>query len=203
MKRVARWGVLVAIAASGCAAPGEAPVVTPAATARATGPATLKAPALKNPGFELEASRGARCASEWSCTMHSDPKSFRFFADDTDGRRSFCVEPVKSEPWALVTQSSFEPALRGTRLRFSIDLRLAAVAGAGAGPWAQVQRSGERAQTHQKLIKGSAPWATHVVEFDVPANAESVEFGMMIRGTGRACFDDARLEIVRAGKNPV
>lgn len=204
MRRGACKAFALAFVMSGCATPGDAPVAKPAPpVARATPPAAPKFPVLRNPGFELEALRGARCASGWHCTMHSDPNSFRFFAETADGRRSFCVEPVKKEPWALVTQGSFEPSLRGTRLRFSIDLRLAGVAGAGAGPWAQVRRTGAPLQTHQKLVKGSTPWESHAVEFEVPENAETVEVGVTLRGTGRACFDDARLEILRPGKNPV
>ena len=203
MNRGASSVIAVALAATGCATPGEAPVAKAAPAVQAPGAAQPRFPALRNPGFEVEALRGARCAAGWNCTMHNDPNSFRFFVDATDGRRSFCVEPVKREPWALVTQGGFEPALRGARLRFTVDLRLADVAGAGAGPWAQVRRTGAPLQTHQKLLKGSAPWESHSVEFDVPANAETVEVGVMLRGTGRACFDDARLEVLRPAKNPV
>ena len=82
-------------------------------------------------------------------------------------------------------------------------MRRSSVAGAGAGPWAQVRRTGAPPQTHQKLVKGSAPWESRSVEFDVPANAETVEVGVMLSGTGRACFDDARLEVLQPAKNPV
>lgn len=202
MMRGAWRAITAACILSGCAAPGETPVAKSAPPV-ARAPVAPKIPVLRNPGFELEALPEARCATGWDCTMHSDPKSFRFFPDVADGRRSFCVEPVKKEPWALVTQGTFEPSLRGARLRFSVELRLAGVAGAGAGPWAQVRRPGAPLQTHQKLVKGSTPWESHAVEFDVPANAQSVEFGVMLHGTGRACFDDARLEFVGPAKNPV
>ncbi len=204
MTRIAGPAIAVALIVSGCAAPAEAPVARPAPpVAQAAPPAPPKFPALRNPGFELEAVRGARCAAGWNCTTHNDPDSFRFFVDVSEGRRSFCVEAVKREPWALVTQGSFERSLHGARLRFSVDLRLTGVVGAGAGPWAQVRRTDAPLQTHQKLVKGSTSWESQSVEFEVPENAQTVEVGVFLRGTGRACFDDARLEVLRPGKNPV
>ena len=78
------------------------------------------------------------------------------------------------------------------------------MAGQGAGPWAQVQRAGGAAKpTFQKLDKDTHGWEDQSVEFDVPADATSVEVGATLRGSGRACFDNARLEVLRPGKNPV
>lgn len=193
--------VLAAALAGGCAAPVEAPVAKSVAGAPLPGPV-----ALRNPGFEADARPGANCATGWACTMHKDPDSFRFFADEAgaaQGARSFCVEPVKKEPWAFITQALFDKSLHGARLRFSIAMRLTDVVGRGAGPWAQVQVPGRPKQTVQKLVTKAQGWETHSVEFEVPANAEFVEVGAMLHGSGRACFDDARLEILRLAKNPV
>jgi hypothetical protein len=194
---------------AGCAA-APAPV-TPVVPVRAAQPPINYAPAgpvaLRNPSFEMEPGAGARCAARWSCTMHADPKSFRFFADasqSTDGKRSFCVEPVTKEPWAIVGQGILDKSLNGARVRFTLSVKLDKVGGQGAGPWAQVQRAGVAARpTFQKLAKDSHGWEDQSVEFDVPADATSVEVGATLRGTGRACFDNARLEVLRSGKNPV
>jgi hypothetical protein len=188
--------------AAGCAADG--PVASkPAPGALAAGALFT----LRNASFETEGAAGARCAPGWSCTMHADPNSFRFFTDSAsakDGSRSFCLEPLTKEPWALLAQGSYDTKLRGTRVRFSMAVKLANVAGRGAGPWAQVRVPGiPPMQTHQKLVQATQGWETHSVEFDIPANATTVEVGAMLRGTGRACFDDARLEILAAAKNPV
>lgn len=203
--------VLVVLALAGCAA-APAPVEPVAATpSRGVQPPARHAPegpvALRNPGFEVDAGAAANCAASWHCTMHADPKSFRFFADASqarDGKRSFCVEPVTKEPWALVTQGILDKSLNGARVRFTIAVRLENVAGQGAGPWAQVQRaSGAAKPTFQRLGKDTRDWEDQSVEFDVPADATSVEVGATLRGTGRACFDNARLEVLPTGKNPV
>ena len=193
---------LAGVLAAGCAA--DAPVAPkPAPGALAAGALFT----LRNPSFEAEMPAGARCAPGWSCTMHGDPKSFRFFdepAGAKDGGRSFCMEPLTKEPWAVLAQGTYDQKLRGTRVRFSLAVKLANVAGRGAGPWAQVRLPGTPGlQTHQKLVQSTQGWETHSLEFDIPPNATTVEVGAMLRGTGRACFDEARLEILAAAKNPV
>ena len=203
MRLAALW--LAAWLAAGCVAPGEAPVAAKPAAAAGPLPGTLFT--LRNPSFEAETPAGARCAVGWNCTMHADPKSFRFFLDPEgakEGARSFCIEPVTDEPWAMLTQGTYDQKLRGTRLRFSLAVRLANVSGRGAGPWVQVRAPGRPGtETHQKMVQTTAGWETHSVEFEVPANATTVEVGAQLRGRGRACFDDARLEILRGPKNPV
>ena len=52
-------------------------------------------------------------------------------------------------------------------------------------------------------VQPDGAWETHAVEIDVPSDAVTLEVGAMLRGSGRACFDDARLEVLQAGKNPV
>jgi len=209
MKRALFAALSLAIAGCTTAPAPVAPVTV--APARAARPAVNHAPvgpyALRNPSFEVEPGVGANCAARWSCTMHGDPKAFRFFADASqshDGKRSFCVEPLTKEPWAIIAQGIHDRTLNGARVRFTLSVRLENVGGQGAGPWAQVQREGVAARpTFQKLGKDTQGWEEQSVEFDVPADATIVEVGATLRGTGRACFDNARLEVLRTGKNPV
>ena len=195
---------------AGCAAPAPESVAPVTATRPAPVAPKHFAPegpfTLRNPGFELEAVAGARCASQWSCTMHADPNSFRFFVDASQaagGKQSFCVEPVKKEPWALVAQGIRDRSLNGARVRFTLSVRLDNVGGDGAGPWVQAAIPNGRKPSARKLAKGSQGWQDQSVEFDVPDDAITVEVGATLRGTGRACFDNARLEVLRPGKNPV
>jgi hypothetical protein len=205
MKRVAR--LVLASLIAGCTAAPPAPVA-PVTAARS---APLRfAPAgpvaVKNPGFELDAHPQADCAAGWACTMHGDPKSFRFFIDEAEagsGKRSFCVEPVKKEPWAMITQGIHDRSLNGARVRLTLAVRLDNVEGAGAGPYVQVQGRGKGTPTFVKLEKGTRGWQDQAVEFEVPEDAVIVALGATLRGRGRACFDDVRLEVLRPGKNPV
>lgn len=200
MNRSLLLGALAVVLAA-CVAP--APVAPPvvAVYQPPAGP-PLAAPgpfALRNQGFEDNVPMRSRCAPGWSCTMHADIKSFRFYSDDegaAEGKRSFCIEPTGKEPWALMTQGTFDRSLHGVRMRFSIAMRLTGVEGRGAGPWAQVVGPWRERPTYQSLTRESPGWQTRSVEFDVPADAVTVEVGATLRGKGRACFDDARLEVL-------
>lgn len=196
----AAWAFFSAGLAGCAAAPEGAPTARPPA-AGALAPAPAVRPiALRNAGFEDPMTADRRCAPGWDCTMHSDPTSFRFFAHEeaVEGRRSFCVERVRDEPWALVTQAFDGPAVRsGARLRLSMAVRLEGVTGAGAGPWALVQ--GAPPINPQQLVRGTGGWRRLSVDVTVPPGRHVVEVGAALEGPGRACFDDVRLEVLPAG----
>lgn len=185
----ARIAVTAAFAAwaAGCASVDSAP--------RALGQV-----ALANAGFE-EDPLPPSCARGWGCSMHADPQSFRFFIDagaPGAGARSLCIEPVKREPWGEATQVVAAAPLRGKRLRFSVALRIDAVAGKGAGPIAMVHGPhGELLAARELGLAGTRGWERCGVEIDIPAAAHDVEVGVMLEGAGRACLDEARLEILQ------
>lgn len=172
-------------------------------------PASTEAPALreialKNPGFE-EPATARPCPSGWDCTMHADPKSFRFFLDErspASGKASLCIEPAGKEPWALASQGVFDiAALRGARVRFSAAIRVEGVAGDGAGPY--VMARGASFAHDKRLVSGTRGWQRIAVEIEVPAGAPFIELGVALDGRGRVCADDVRLEVVRDPKSPV
>jgi hypothetical protein len=167
---------------------------------------------LKNAGFEDPFAAGARCASGWSCKMHANPDAFRFFADPASpsGKgQSLCVEPASKEPWAMVSQPFQDGPIRelglaGARLRFSIAIRLEGVTGRGAGPFVIAQGGHGQVIAHaQQLAQGSAEWQRLETELQVPDSASVVEVGLVLNYPGKACIDDARLEIVQRSKSPV
>jgi len=191
-----------AAALCGCAATPEpatpralAPPAAPAPVAR---PAVQAPPSLRNASFEDDMDPQRRCAPGWDCTMHNDPASFRFYlqADAAAGARSLCVERVRNEPWALVTQAFDGSALRGVKLRLSMAVRVEDAGGGGAGPWVLVQGSPPISQ--QRLVRGTAGWQRLSVEVAVPSDRHVVEVGAALEGPGKACFDDVQLEVLPA-----
>jgi hypothetical protein len=154
---------------------------------------------LANAGFE-EASTLASCAPGWSCSMHADPNSFRFVLDHgqaAGGRASLCIEPATREPWGKATQSVTDARLRGKHVRFSLAVRTEGVAGHGAGPLVVAYGgSGQILAVRQHFVQGTARWRRIALELDVPATTYVLEVGAALEGTGRACIDDARLEIL-------
>lgn len=192
---VVRTCALGAFAAglAACAAPEKAP--EPAAPTFG----------LKNAGFETAPDPQRPCALGWDCTMHANPQAFRFFHEERSpagGKRSFCIEPLTNEPWALVTQGIHKPSFAGATVRFSIAVRVEGASG-GAGPWLLIQVPAGRNIHHQKLVTGTQGWQRVMLQVDVPADAQIIELGGTLEGGGRACFDDARIELVTGSKNPV
>jgi hypothetical protein len=172
----------------------------------AQAPAAAIAVPLPNADFEMPIPAGDRCAPGWGCTMHSNPDSFRFYLDEkapAQGKRSLCIERVLDEPWALATHGTFDAKLHGKRLRLTLWLRTEGVTGQGAGPWMMVHGpSGERISHDEKLVQGTRAWERVTLELDVSPKAAAVEVGATLHGPGKACIDDAVLEIVPP-KNPV
>lgn len=188
MKRHLR-GVLGVLVLGGCAV--SAP---PAKPVPAVAPAL--AVAMQNGDFGADFPPTLHCPLKWGCSMHSNARSYRFFADDrpAPGKRSICIERLVDEPWAVASQGLSDPQLRGKRLRLSLQLRTEAVE-VGAGPWVLVQGgSGNTILHDERLVKGTTSWQRHEIEFTVPTMASVVEVGATLQGPGRACFGDVRLE---------
>ena len=167
-------------------------------------PSVARAIALKNPGFE-EPAAARPCPVGWDCTMHNDPKSFRFFHDEAapaSGKASLCIEPAGKEPWGMASQGVFDIVpLRGARVRFSAAVRVDAVTGDGAGPF--VTARGATVAYDKRLASGTRGWQRMAVEIEGPAGAPFIELGVVLEGRGRVCLDDVLLEVIRDPKTPV
>ncbi|HEX3061233.1 MAG TPA: hypothetical protein VHP55_01130 [Usitatibacter sp.] len=211
MIRVGRVAAFVAFAvlAAACAAqaPGaSASAPAPGASAQLplgrplVGTVPVGGIVLRNPGFELPFPAGGRCPPGWGCSAHAGPDTFRFFYDEShpaQGRASGCIEPVAHEPWAKLVQGHGSiQALRGKRIRLSALVRLQDVAG-GAGLVAIAQGgSGNNVASRKALQKGTTDWRPMQVELEVPPSAFVLELGLVLEGTGRACMDEVRLEVL-------
>jgi hypothetical protein len=171
-----------------------------AGCAAAPAPVALARVALANPGFE-EAAPHDRCAPGWSCSMHADPNSFRFFVDAGGAAgegHSLCIEPLTHEPWGKATQAVVDPSVRGRHVRFSAVVRTVDVAGRGAALQAVIHgNSGQILAVREEWTAGTRPWQRLALEIDVPDATHDLEVGVALEGTGRACLDDALLEIMR------
>jgi hypothetical protein len=182
--------------ATACAA--AVPAQKPRGEHAKSGPLEVpRAVPLKNAGFENAPRSGERCPEHWGCTMHADPDSFRFSLDratPAEGRQSLCIERVTREPWSLATQAIDAVALRGTRLRFSLAVRVDRAAGPGGGPFLVVHGPSGNLAHEERLVTRTAGWQRIAVDFTVAALAQRVEVGATLQGDGRVCVDDARLE---------
>lgn len=159
----------------------------------------LRAVPLINGGFENAARPGERCAEKWDCTMHGNPQSFAFQlqgADVAEGRQALCIQRMLKEPWALATTTLQAAELRGLRLRFSVAVRTDGAEGTRVGPAIIVHGPHYVLGHGEKLTGKTAGWERHAVEVTVAPNALVIEMGVQMQEGGRACVDDARLEVM-------
>ena len=185
---------LAAVLAASCAA-------TAADATKAAASVPAGGLVLRNPGFEAPYPAGGRCPPGWDCSAHSGALSFRFFSDEAhpaSGRASGCIEPVTHEPWGKIVQGhAHVDALRGKRVRLSALVRLENVAGKGAGLMALAQGgSGNVLASRRELQAGTSDWHPVQVEMEVPRLASVLELGLVMEGTGRACMDEVRFEVL-------
>lgn len=68
-----------------------------------------------------------------------------------------------------------------------------------AGLWLRVDKEREKVafdNMQDRRIKGTQPWKMYDVVLDVPANATSIHFGVLLSGTGEVRINDVSLEVV-------
>jgi hypothetical protein len=189
MSRLAVVAAAMAIAACAASPPPTAPVTK-------ASPPPAAAPVMRNPGFEEPTPADRPCPVGWECSAHAAVESFRFSVsrEGASGAASMCIERVGGEPWALATQGFHTTAMRGRTLRLSMAVHAHGLTGGGgAGPW--IQSQGGRAHA-QKLVQATKGWERVVVELAIPAESNLIVVGATLDGSGRACFDDVRLEVL-------
>jgi hypothetical protein len=181
---------VLAAALYGCATAQDAP---PAAPAPSAAPGLLK-----NVDFEADPVARRDCPASWWCSMHSNPKSFRFeLATEPHSRGRFLrVSRVKNEPWAIVTQTVKAAPLKGRRVRMSASVYATALEGK-AGPFILLQgASGVTLSRERTLLERGPGWRRATVEIDVAESAEMVMFGLRMQGGGWVGFDDVEVVVL-------
>ena len=87
-------------------------------------------------------------------------------------------------------------AATGRRIRLSGAIKTTAVEGYAALRWRADGVNGMLAFDMQAgAPRGTTDWTRYETAFDLPLDTVAVEFGVLMRGTGTAWFDDLRLEI--------
>lgn len=194
---------VLAAALCGCATAQDAPPVAAAPAAAApeavAPPAAPAAPGLlKNADFEASPNARRDCPPSWWCSMHSDPKSFKFeVATQPHSRGRFLrVSRVKNEPWAIATQTVKAAALKGRRVRLSASVYAEALEGK-AGPFILLQgTSGVALSREATLLERGPGWRRATVEIDVAESAELVMLGLRMQGDGWVGFDDVEVVVL-------
>ena len=158
-----------------------------------------------NGGFEL----GATAPSGWSAQLVDD-KHGMFLQEGgarTGDRCARCEVDAGAEATWVKYQQGPAPVMPGTKYRFAAWVKADGVAGR-AGWYIHV--NGDKPQLINKVEgwEGSYDWREVAIEFEVPATGTEFLCGTVLYGTGKAWYDDAKLEAIgdstlRANVGPV
>jgi erythromycin esterase-like protein len=120
------------------------------------------------------------------------------WADSVDALAS-AIRSLRQARVGFVTATGRFPAqvAAGHRVRFSGLIRTQQVSG-HAGLWWRADAGGTwRALDNMQgqQITGTRGWKRYQIELDIPADTDSISFGMSMSGTGSAWFDSLAIEI--------
>ena len=217
MRRAALFaGVLAAVAGLAFAADDPAPAPAPVRQARAIKPPPAVAPdkaakaraavPLVNAGFESTVPGKVGSPEGWWAVQHAGPLSYTFEPDTKvrrGGERSLRVTNVGPEPFGAVYQTVPASAYRGRTLRLSAWLRTEGTIGnrfgSGAGLKLHSVRGGypvDLIEMRRDAVHGTTDWARYEIALKVPAEAETLEVGLVLFGPGTVWLDDVALDVV-------
>ena len=109
-----------------------------------------------------------------------------------------CEVDKGAEPtWVKYTQGGM-PVCPGRRYRFSGWTKAQDVEGS-AGWYIHVNGVRPQMVNRSDTASGTFEWRQMSVEFDIPEGARVLACGTILRGTGTAWYDDARLELIGGG----
>lgn len=187
---------LTALVATPAAATGGSP-----ATTGSTGSVIT----LKNPGFETGVVDRSGNPEGWVSIQHAGDLSYRFEPDEKiqhGGQRSLRITDVGREPFGSLYQILPASRYRNRVLVFSAWLRTQDAVGnrygRGAALKLQAMKAGYSvAHNHGKdvAVGGTSDWIRREVSLLVPADAEQIEVGVTLFGSGAVWIDDAELRL--------
>jgi hypothetical protein len=134
-----------------------------------------------------------------------NPTNYRTGVDRGDMRgglpSAYLASLARSNGFGTLMQSISAVNYAGKRVRLRGWLKSEDIGG-WAGLWMRVDRGRETVafdNMQDRGIKGAQPWSTYDVVLDVPVDATSISFGILLTGTGEVWMNDVSLEVVDMG----
>ncbi len=168
---------------------------------KTTQPAESYAKQASNLDFEAAGADAADPVPGWK-VRGSGPQSYsqRIAEGGAHGGRAFLEikSTQQGTPSAFAAlQDIAGGAYRGKRVRFRTYLKTEGLTDAAYVSMASISKfANQFASTLDQGSKGTTDWRPHEVVLDVPADAESLRIGVILRGAGTLGVDDASLEVV-------
>ena len=132
----------------------------------------------------------------------SNPSNYRTGVDRTDQRgglpSAYLASLGNGNGFGTLMQSISATNYTGKRIRLRGWAKSNEVSN-WAGFWLRVDKERETLaidNMHDRGIKGTRPWTIYDIVLDVPADATSIPFGVLLTGTGEVWMSDVSLEVV-------
>lgn len=132
----------------------------------------------------------------------SNPTNYRTGVDRTDVHdglpSAYLVSLGDGKGFGTIMQSISATNYAGKRVRLRGWVKSQGVSD-WAGLWMRVDKGREMVafdNMQDRAIKGVQPWTSYDVVLDIPADATSLNFGILLTGSGEVWLNDLSLEII-------
>ena len=135
----------------------------------------------------------------WTC--HG--ADYQFAVDNRvrhSGKHSCRIESRTPAPadGAMLSQTIKADNYRGQRIRLSGQFKTDGLTG-GATLWMRIDGDGQLLGIDKSIheaVRGTSDWQPEHIVLDVPEDAKTIRFAVLVEGAGKAWIDDLRLEAV-------
>lgn len=142
----------------------------------------------------------SRVPANWSFAT-SQPKIYRMGYDkvaNSQTPRSLVIRSLKpsAEGFAGLSQKCDATPYRGQRVRISVWIKTDGANGAAQFYFLVNDQAGDKLAYGADGVGGSRYWRQYAAVVDVPEEAATLSYSMMLLGSGKACFNDLQINVV-------
>ncbi len=119
-----------------------------------------------------------------------------------NGKKSICLESKTSSPkeFGAIMQSCSTKEFLGKKIKMKGYIKTENVSN-WSGMWLRINPIKSCASPYfdnmkKRPIKGSTNWTEYEITLDVPENSNSMNFGVLLHGTGKVWLDNLSFEIL-------
>jgi hypothetical protein len=133
------------------------------------------------------------------------PESYRVGLDKSiyqNGNQSAFLESIETitSGFGTLMQSCETKNYSGKKIKMSGFIKSENVKD-WAGMWLRIDESNKPSTEHfdnmvNRPIKGSTDWTNYEIIMDVPVNSYTMNFGILLSGTGKVWIDNVKFEII-------
>lgn len=140
----------------------------------------------------------------------NNPKAFKVGLDAKifrHGTKSAFIESIDKQPTGFCTlmQTFSDPAYSGKRVKMTGYIKSEGKADTTL-MWVRIDDYEKKVMAdfdnmQKRPIKGTSDWNKYEIVFDVPASKCTINFGLVLAGSGKAWIDNVSFEIVDKSTN--